>query len=57
MGGETGFLTGSASAERTIIKDLETRARIEKAFLKFEANVLKKELQQLEDGGSSFRLF
>lgn len=57
LGGETGFLTGSASAKRTIIKDPETRARIEKAFQKFKADVLKKELQQLEDGGSSFRLF
>ena len=57
LGGETGFLIGSASAERTIIKDPETRARIEKAFQKFKADVLKKELQQLEDGGSSFRLF
>ena len=57
MRGETGFLTGLVSAERAIIKDPETRARIEKAFQKFKADVLKKELQQLEDGGSSFRLF
>jgi len=56
LGGETGFLTGSASASRTISKDPEARARIEKAFRKFRADVLKKEIQQLE-GDSSFHLF
>ncbi|OCL14286.1 hypothetical protein AOQ84DRAFT_428988 [Glonium stellatum] len=56
LGGETGFLTGSASATRTITKDPESRARIEKAFRKFKVDVLKREIQQLE-GGSSLQLF
>ena len=48
LGGETGLLTGTASAKRTITKDPETKARIEKAFGRFKADVLRKEIEQLE---------
>lgn len=50
LGGETGLLTGSASAGRTITKDPESRARIEAAFRKFRADVLRKEADDLDGG-------
>ncbi|KAL1862192.1 hypothetical protein Plec18167_001022 [Paecilomyces lecythidis] len=52
IGGETGFLTGTYSASRTLSKDPESKARIENAFRKFRADVLRKEADQL-DGGQS----
>ncbi|KAJ9311504.1 hypothetical protein DTO271D3_8222 [Paecilomyces variotii] len=52
LGGETGFLTGTYSAGRTLSKDAESRARIENAFRKFRADVLRREADQL-DGGQS----
>jgi hypothetical protein len=48
LGGETGFLTGAASATRTITRDPESRQRIEDAFRKFRADVLRRELSLLE---------
>ncbi|KAJ9615078.1 hypothetical protein H2200_001152 [Cladophialophora chaetospira] len=50
LGGETGLLTGSWSAKRTITSDPARSARIEKAFNSFRADVLKKQLQDLEAG-------
>ena len=50
LGGETGLLTGSASASRTITRDLDSRARIEAAFRKFRADVLRKEADDLDGG-------
>jgi len=50
LGGETGLLTGSGSASRTISKDPETRARVETAFRKFRADVLRKEADALDGG-------
>ena len=50
LGGETGFLTGSSSASRTISKDPETRAKVETAFRKFKADVLRKEADALDGG-------
>lgn len=52
LGGETGFLTGSWSATRVIGRDAESRERIERAFRRFRAEVLRKEADRL-DGGSS----
>ncbi|KAL8747991.1 MAG: hypothetical protein Q9190_000203 [Brigantiaea leucoxantha] len=49
LGGETGLLTGSGSASRTITKDPETRARIESAFRRFRADVLRKEADAIDD--------
>lgn len=54
LGGETGLLTGSASARRTVRKDPESKARIEKAFRKFRAEVLRKQADALE-GSSSLK--
>ncbi|OCK81796.1 hypothetical protein K432DRAFT_403473 [Lepidopterella palustris CBS 459.81] len=48
IGGETGFLTGSASGARAIANDPESKGRIEKAFRKYKVDVLKKEIEQLE---------
>lgn len=53
LGGETGFLTGSASAVRSITRDPDSKARIEAAFRKFRADVLRKEADDL-DGGKGF---
>ena len=50
LGGETGLLTGSSSASRAISKDPESRARIESAFAKFRADVLRKEADDLDGG-------
>ena len=49
LGGETGLLTGSGSASRTITKDPETRERIESAFRRFRADVLRKEADAIDD--------
>ena len=48
--GELGLLGGSASAQRTITRDPESRQRIEAAFRMFRAEVLKKEVSKLETG-------
>ncbi|KAM0797614.1 hypothetical protein BDR22DRAFT_862305 [Usnea florida] len=50
LGGETGLLTGSASASRTVSKDPDSKARIEAAFRKFRADVLRKEADDLDGG-------
>jgi hypothetical protein len=48
LGGETGFLTGTASASRTITKDPEAKDRIQKAFKNYRIDAMKQEIQQLE---------
>ena len=48
IGGETGLLTGSASAGRTITTNQESRQRIETAFRRFRADVLRKEADALD---------
>lgn len=53
FGGEVGFLSGTASASRTITKDPEAKARIEKAFKNYRIDAMKQEIQQLE-GKSTF---
>lgn len=45
-------MTGSYSAGRTITRDPEAKARIETAFRKFRADVLRKEANFLDGGGS-----
>ena len=50
LGGELGALGGSLSASRTLSKDPESKKRIELAFRRFRADVLRKEAQQLEQG-------
>ncbi|KAL9596722.1 MAG: hypothetical protein Q9179_004523 [Wetmoreana sp. 5 TL-2023] len=48
VGGETGLLTGGASAGRRITRDPESRERIETAFRRFRADVLRKEADALD---------
>lgn len=50
LGGEMGLLTGSMAARSTIFSDPEGRARIEKAFKGFRADMLRKEADALEKG-------
>ncbi|SPJ78859.1 uncharacterized protein FTOL_07250 [Fusarium torulosum] len=57
LGGETGLLSGTASASRTITKDPEARERIEKAFKNYRIDVLKKEIQELEGKSKFEQLF
>ena len=52
LGGETGLLTGTYSAKRAISRDPGTKARIETAFKKFRADVLKREVDRLNGGAS-----
>lgn len=53
LGGETGILTGTSSAKRTISKDPEVRARVERAFRGFRVDVLRKEIEGLEKQGAA----
>ena len=46
----TGFLGGAASGSRSITKDPEQRRRIETAFRKFRADVLRQEAALLDQG-------
>ncbi|TDZ25709.1 hypothetical protein Cob_v001323 [Colletotrichum orbiculare MAFF 240422] len=43
LGGELGFVSGTASAASSITKDPQSRARIENAFRRFRAEALRKE--------------
>ncbi len=44
------MLTGTLSANRTIASDPESRKRIENAFRRFRADVLRRQAEQLEKG-------
>ena len=48
LGGETGLLTGSWAAQRTIAQQPDTKDRVEKAFRSFRADVMRKQIEQLE---------
>ncbi|KAF2479516.1 hypothetical protein BDY17DRAFT_40397 [Neohortaea acidophila] len=54
LGGETGVLTGTLSARRTIGADRESRERIEKAFKRFRADVLRKQADALDQQQGSW---
>ncbi|KAL8637081.1 MAG: hypothetical protein Q9228_005609 [Teloschistes exilis] len=56
IGGEIGLLTGTGSARRTITRDPETRERIETAFRRFRADVLRKEADTLDQRTSVTKL-
>jgi hypothetical protein len=47
-----GLLGGSASASRSITKDPEMRKRIENAFRKFRADVLRREADEIDRADS-----
>ena len=49
LGGELGLLTGTASASRTVLKDPESRDRIEKALKNYRIDVLSREIQRLRE--------
>lgn len=51
VGGETGLLTGSRAAQRTIKKDPASKERIERAWQGFRTDVLRRELALIEDRG------
>lgn len=48
IGGEIGLLTGGGSARRTITGDPEAKKRIETAFRRFRADVLREEADTLD---------
>jgi len=49
LGGETGFLTGTASATTAVARSPpEQRERIEDAFRLFQADILKRQLSMVE---------
>ncbi|KAB8231693.1 uncharacterized protein BDW43DRAFT_312913 [Aspergillus alliaceus] len=52
LGGELGFMAGAASGSRSIRADAEQRKRIETAFRRFRADVLRKEADALDRGES-----
>lgn len=54
FGGELGLLTGSYSANRAIMSDPESKKRIDAAFRKFRAEVLRSEAAALEKGEASW---
>lgn len=56
LGGELGLLIGSYTAKKSITKDPETKNRIEKAFNSFRADVMRKQIEELESGKRQFDL-
>ena len=56
IGGDVGLLTGSGSAGRTINRDADSRKRIEIAFQKFKADVLRKEADDVDGGKGASNL-
>ncbi|KAH9841317.1 hypothetical protein Tdes44962_MAKER07766 [Teratosphaeria destructans] len=50
FGGETGLLTGTFRARSVINQDRDSRERIQNAFRKFRADVLRKEADALDQG-------
>ncbi|KAJ5817040.1 hypothetical protein N7447_009273 [Penicillium robsamsonii] len=50
LGGELGFAGGAAKGTRTITSDPESKKRIETAFRKFRADVLRKQADALDKG-------
>ncbi|BDD60419.1 hypothetical protein MPDQ_003726 [Monascus purpureus] len=48
LGGELGFWAGAASGSRSVTSDPERQKRIETAFKKFRADVLRKEADELD---------
>lgn len=48
VGGELGLLIGGGLAKRSITSDPDARQRIENAFRSFRADVLRKQIEELE---------
>ena len=51
LGGEVGLLTGSAGASRTLMRDPESRGRIEKAVRGYRVDVLRREIEEVKGKG------
>ncbi|KAL1656392.1 hypothetical protein SLS61_000855 [Didymella pomorum] len=49
LGGELGLITGTASATRTMMKDPESRGKIERALRNYRIDVLQREMQRLRN--------
>lgn len=56
LGGDLGLLLGQSASKKTITQNPETKARVERAYRGFKADILKKELQALEEGKSGLNL-
>ncbi|KAJ5379921.1 uncharacterized protein N7496_002349 [Penicillium cataractarum] len=52
LGGELGFMGGAASGSRSITADPERKRRIETAFRRFRADVLRREADSLDNGAN-----
>jgi hypothetical protein len=52
LGGELGFILGTWSAARAISRDPERRKRVETAYRRFKADVLRAEAKRVESGSS-----
>ncbi|KAJ5905184.1 uncharacterized protein N7473_002100 [Penicillium subrubescens] len=52
LGGELGFAGGAASGSRSITADPERKRRIESAFRRFRADVLRREADSLDKGAN-----
>lgn len=50
IGGELGLLTGSIRAKNGLSRDPESKARIEKAFRSFRADMLRTQANMLDQG-------
>jgi hypothetical protein len=50
VGGEAGLLSGTWSARRAIEGDVEAKGRIERAWRGFRADVLRRQVEELESG-------
>ena len=57
LGGEAGFLSGTASATRAITKNPEAKQRIERAFKNYRIDAMKQEIQALEGKSKFEQLF
>ncbi|KAJ5124538.1 uncharacterized protein N7515_008363 [Penicillium bovifimosum] len=53
LGGELGFAGGAASGTRSISADPESKRRIETAFRRFRADVLRRQADALDKGENS----
>lgn len=56
FGGELGLLIGGGLAKRSITQDPEAKKRIEAAFKSFRADVMRKQIQELESGNKQLDL-
>ena len=51
LGGEAGLLTGSAGARRSLMRDPESRGRIERAVRGYRVDVLRREIEEVRGEG------